>query len=203
MARHVYLNKERVVMFTDAMLAIIMTILVLNMDVPKTLTWDGFWELRNQFFAYVMAFFWLGSLWIGLLEVWAQVKRITVPVCWLVVLMLFFCSLFPYLTSVVADKFNDPAAQTLWGADTVIITVIDWILHYALEKVDPSNKELVRSTRDYRDNLLPDIAVKIVGLILCIFVWPPASMIAVAVAGVLFFVVKPYYTCRRHGDTTC
>lgn len=46
------MNKERLVAFTDAILAIVMTILVLALDTPKEPTLEGFWDLR-------MSYFWL------------------------------------------------------------------------------------------------------------------------------------------------
>ena len=54
------MSKERVVAFTDAVLAIIMTILVLDLDKPDPLTWSGFGKLWPQFLAYAFSFFWLG-----------------------------------------------------------------------------------------------------------------------------------------------
>lgn len=44
------MSKERLVAFTDAVLAIIMTILVLELEKPSVLSWEGIWELRMIFF---------------------------------------------------------------------------------------------------------------------------------------------------------
>ena len=63
-------NKERLIAFTDAVLAIIMTILVLELDKPDEPTLSAFWALRQNFFAYFLSFFWLGSLWMALNTLW-------------------------------------------------------------------------------------------------------------------------------------
>ena len=56
-------SKERLAAFADAILALIMTILVLAPDAPKEPTLIGFWDLRMSYFSYVLSLFWLGSLW--------------------------------------------------------------------------------------------------------------------------------------------
>ena len=49
------MNKERLAAFTDAILAIVMTILVLALDAPKEPTFAGFWDLRMSYFSYAVA----------------------------------------------------------------------------------------------------------------------------------------------------
>lgn len=64
--QRIYLNKERLVALIDAVLAIIMTLLILNLQKPAEPTLAGFWALRNSYFSYTLSFFWLGILWLSL-----------------------------------------------------------------------------------------------------------------------------------------
>lgn len=59
------MKKDRVAAFTDAVIAIIMTILVLELEKPSTINLRIFWELRHSFFSYTLSFFWLGSMWVN------------------------------------------------------------------------------------------------------------------------------------------
>lgn len=68
------MRKERLIAFTDAVLAIIMTILVLELEKPSVPTLEQFWALRHNFFAYFLSFFWLGSLWMALILIIEQYK---------------------------------------------------------------------------------------------------------------------------------
>ena len=65
------MEKERLVTFTDAVLAIIMTILVLELKKPTEPTLAQLWALRESFLAYALSFFWLGSMWIALHNTWS------------------------------------------------------------------------------------------------------------------------------------
>lgn len=51
------MKKYRVAAFTDAVLAIIMTILVLELEKPSAPTLSELWELRHSFFSYTLSFF--------------------------------------------------------------------------------------------------------------------------------------------------
>ncbi len=61
------MTKNRLEAFTDAILAIIMTVLVLELDKPETVTMQAIWNLRFSFLSYAVSFFWLllcGSIFI-------------------------------------------------------------------------------------------------------------------------------------------
>lgn len=51
------MGKERIAAFTDAVLAIIMTILILELEKPNPLSVAGLWALRENFFSYALSFF--------------------------------------------------------------------------------------------------------------------------------------------------
>ncbi|PRO77489.1 hypothetical protein C6Y10_15895, partial [Lactiplantibacillus pentosus] len=61
----------------DAVLAIIMTILVLELEKPAQVTLAGLWALRANFFAYTLSFFWLGLMWTTHHNNWHLVKKVT------------------------------------------------------------------------------------------------------------------------------
>ena len=94
--------KERLVAFFDAVLAIIMTILVLELEKPSEISLKGFLALKENFFAYVLSFFWLGTMWVNHHNEWMGIEKISVKTVWTTMLTLFFSSLFPYSTSIVS-----------------------------------------------------------------------------------------------------
>lgn len=185
------MGKERLVAFTDAILAIIMTILVLELQRPAEPTLAAFWELRTAFLAYAISFFWLGSLWVGLNGVWEKAEHIDTPVIWWNLLLLFLASLVPYATSLCSTYFDSAVMQGFYGVVVILMTVVNHRLHTALERPNRDVPELVSATRAYCRMLLPDIAIKCVGLVLAVAVYPPLMMYSVLVAAV-------YILARKH-----
>ncbi|WP_243673945.1 TMEM175 family protein [Lentilactobacillus kisonensis] len=51
------MTKNRLEAFTDAIIPIIMTVLVLELGTPKTYTWSGLWDMHEQLIAYAISFF--------------------------------------------------------------------------------------------------------------------------------------------------
>lgn len=184
------MNKERLVAFTDAILAIIMTILVLELEKPAEASVAAFWELRTAFFSYALSFFWLGSLWVGLNSIWEKAERVDNPVIWWNFLLLFLASLIPYATSLCSTNFDNAVMQGFYGIVVIAMTAANYFLHVALDKPNQGLPELLAATRDYRRMLLPDIAIKCVALVLAITVYPPIMMYGVLVAAVYILTMK-------------
>ena len=76
------MKKDRLIVLTDAVLAIIMTILILELEKPTTPSLEAFWDLRQNFFACFLSFFWLGSLWMALNTLWEKVEKISSEIIW-------------------------------------------------------------------------------------------------------------------------
>lgn len=184
------MNKERLIAFTDAILAIIMTILVLELAKPAIASPSGFWALRTAYFSYALSFFWLGSLWMGLNSIWEKVESINNTVIWWNLLLLFLASLIPYATSLCSDNFYNRTMQGFYGIVVIAMTVVNYVLHHALDKPNKDNPELLEATKAYRKMLAPDIGIKILGLILALTVYPPIMMYSVLVAAAYIIPMK-------------
>ena len=184
------MKKDRLIALTDAVLAIIMTILILELEKPETPSLQAFWELRNNFFAYFLSFFWLGSLWIALNTLWEKVERISSEVVWANLYLLFFVSFMPYATGLVSSHFENYTAQLFYGSVVIVSTIINWYLHKVLDKPNQDQVELLKETETYRKLLIPDILIKCVGFILALIIYPPIMMDIVLAAAAYIITLK-------------
>lgn len=184
------MKKDRLIALTDAVLAIIMTILILELEKPETPSLQAFWELRNNFFAYFLSFFWLGSLWMALNTLWEKVERISSEVVWANLYLLFFVSFMPYATGLVSSHFENYTSQLFYGSVVIVSTIINWYLHKVLDKPNQDQVELLKETETYRKLLIPDILIKCVGFILALIIYPPIMMYSVLAAAAYIITLK-------------
>ena len=184
-----YLGKERLMAFTDAVLAIIMTILVLELETPKSASLSAIWELRENYFAYALSFFWLGTMWVNLHNEWHDVNQISRGVVWWSVILLFFSSLIPYAIRFVNVDYNSSTTQCFYGIIVFLVTISNVVLSRALEKANHTEQEIKEGIAGNRKRLYFDLALKVIGMILCLTVYPPAMMISVLLA--MFLMVIP------------
>ena len=158
------MGQERLSAFIDAVIAIIMTILVLELDKPKTLDWQGLWELRENFFAYALSFFWLGAMWVNLHAYSHRTEKITQKTVWAAMVMLFFASLCPYATNLIAMDFYNATVQVFYGIIVLLITAATLVFYRTVSEVNPS--EEFRQMSEKRSRWIKwDILFKIIGLI--------------------------------------
>lgn len=182
------MGKERLIAFTDAVLAIIMTILVLELEKPETATLEALWKLKENFFAYALSFFWLGTMWVNLHNEWHNVEQVSTSVVWWSVIVLFFSSLIPYAIRFVNVDYNSGVTQGFYGAMVMFVTLSNVALSHALEKANHHEKEIRTGIADSRRRLYLDIGIKVIGLVLTFTVYPPAVMISVLITMVLMMI---------------
>lgn len=174
------MGKERLGAFIDAAIAIIMTILVLELEKPKTFDLQGLWEFRTNFFAYGLSFFWLGAMWTNFHSSSQVVEKISQKTVWTAIIMLFFSSFFPYTTKLVASNFNNATMQVFYGVIVLLISFsVLWYYHTLVEVNQTAEIEQLNISRLHW--MKWDIAIKILGIILSLTIFPAAEIVSVLI----------------------
>ena len=191
------MNKERLAAFMDAVLAIIMTILILELKKPETATLKALWDLKIDFFAYTISFFWLGTMWINLHNEWHKIKYITTSIIWTNVVLLFFSSFFPYVTSFVTSYYNSSVAQGFYGIIVLAVTFCNIISGHLIGKANRNDEKSQESLKIRMRWLSIDIIIKIMGLIISCTFYPPAMMISVYITLLGIVLPAQYKAAKR------
>ncbi len=179
------MRKDRFVAFFDAIMAIIMTIAVLQFAVPEGAKWSDLSDLGFQVMVYAMSFFWLGMLWINIHNMWHDVEYITRGVLVINIIMLFFTSMIPFFVIYIGRYFNEPVPQLLYGIDVICVSICN---HLSLELLSRQNPQLEASVTSLRRTGAIDLFIKILGIVIGMTVYPPAVAISVFIAGIMLLI---------------
>lgn len=111
-------DSERLVVFTDGVMAVAITILVLDLKIPEGLdagafrtALDGFW---HGFLCYVLSFVVIGVLWIAHHTQFTYIRRTDPLLLWLNLFFLMSVALIPFVTSLMSD-YDGPLPTALYA----------------------------------------------------------------------------------------
>lgn len=109
------MSKSRVEAFTDAVIAIIMTLLILDIATPSGDSFRDIWALRYKLLVYLISFISLGIYWNNHHHLLQLTKQVNGSILWLNMAFIFFLSLFPFATSWVDEFPFSIAPEMLYG----------------------------------------------------------------------------------------
>ena len=110
------MSKNRMEAFSDGVLAIIITIMVLELRVPAGADWHALGELAPTFLSYVLSFIFLGIYWNNHHHLWQVAKQVNGKVLWANLHLLFWLSLVPFVTGWMGENNFAQLPVALYGA---------------------------------------------------------------------------------------
>jgi len=110
------MNKARLEAFSDGVIAIIITIMVLELKVPHGEAWADVHKLWPVFVSYVLSFVFIGIYWVNHHHLVHMVKRVTPRVMWANMHLLFWMSLVPFVTAWMGENHFAQNPVVLYGA---------------------------------------------------------------------------------------
>ncbi|MEI8280248.1 MAG: TMEM175 family protein [Bacteroidota bacterium] len=93
------MNKTRLEAFSDGVIAIIITIMVLEIHMPDTANWESFRQLSPMLTGYILSFIFIGIYWNNHHHLLHTVKQVTGAMMWANLNLLFWLSLVPLATT--------------------------------------------------------------------------------------------------------
>jgi uncharacterized membrane protein len=109
------LNKGRVEAFSDGVLAIILTIMVLELRVPAGDTLAALQPLIPKLLSYVLSFIFIGIYWNNHHHLWQAVKKVNGSILWANLHLLFWLSLIPFVTGWMGEHHFATVPVALYG----------------------------------------------------------------------------------------
>jgi uncharacterized membrane protein len=174
------MGKTRLEAFSDGVIAIIITIMVLELKVPHGDTWDALKPLWPVFLSYVLSFVNVGIYWNNHHHMIHTVHHVSAGVLWANLHLLFWLSLMPFVTGWMGENHFAPLPTAVYGLDLLACGAAYFILQGRIIAAQGEGSVLKRAVgRDFKGKAALLIYVVAIGL----------AFVAPAAAGALYAAV--------------
>jgi uncharacterized membrane protein len=174
------MGRGRLEAFSDGVIAIIITIMVLELKVPHGTELASLWPLWPVFLSYVLSFVYLGIYWNNHHHMLHATERVSGGVLWANLHLLFWLSLVPFVTAWMGENHFAAGPTALYGVVMLLAAIAYWILLQSILAVQGPHSVLRAAVgRDFKGKLSP----------LLYLIAIPSAFIREWIAGALYVVV--------------
>jgi len=150
------MGKGRLEAFSDGVLAIIITIMVLEMKAPEGATLDALLPLAPSLLSYVLSFIYVGIYWNNHHHLLQACRRVTGSVLWANLHLLFWLSLLPFATRWMGNNHLAPLPSVAYGLVLLASAIAYWLLQRRIIAADGSASVLRHALGgDWKGKLSP------------------------------------------------
>ena len=188
--------------FSDGVIAVIITIMVLELKVPRLDGWVGFRSVLPALGVYALSFTLTGIYWVNHHYLIERLKSVDGLVLWMNLTLLFALSLLPFFTNYVAEKHFDGFSAGLYSASLLFSAISYQLLTMAVGRAvrrQPGERVLLDRQQVRMENVkgVFSILMCVLAIVLARFAPRLAMVPAVVVAAV--WIVPNFGTVRRAG----
>ena len=153
------MGKGRLEAFSDGVIAIIITIMVLEMKVPHGESFESLLPLVPVFLSYVLSFVYVGIYWNNHHHMLHACSKISGSVLWANLHLLFWLSLFPFATGWMGENHFSSNPTALYGVVLLMAAVAYWVLQQTIIAADPASVLKSAVGGDWKGKLSPFLYV--------------------------------------------
>ncbi len=175
------MRTSRLEAFSDGVLAIIITIMVLELRPPEGATFDALHDSATSFLTYLLSFVYIGIYWNNHHHMFQLVSRVDGWVLWANLHLLFWLSLYPFTTAWMdeQDLARDPVV--LYGINLLAAAIAYYTLQLAIYHAEGPGSALKEAVgADWKANVSP--LIYLAGIVTAFFAPTVALLFFVAVA---------------------
>lgn len=168
------MGKDRLAAFSDGVVAILITIMVLELRLPAGSDWAALSSVAPSFVSYVISFVYLGIYWNNHHHLLHTVVRVDGLILWANLHLLFWLSLVPAATAWMGQNLLAPVPTAVYGGALLMPAIGYFLLQLAIVRRQGADSVLAKALgRDFKGKISP--VCYIAGIMLA-FVNPWLSM---------------------------
>jgi uncharacterized membrane protein len=180
------MNKNRLEAFSDGVIAIIITIMVLELKTPHESNLHSLIPLWPFFLSYVLSFIYVGIYWNNHHHMLHLCNKVTGGVLWANLHLLFWLSLIPFTTGWMGESHFSQTPSALYGSVLLMAAVAYWILQNQIISIQGNQSVLKQAIgNDWKGKLSPVIYVTAIALS---FWTPNASLVLYMLVALIWLV---------------
>jgi len=128
------MQKNRVGAFSDGVLAIIITIMVLELKVPHEVEMSALKPMAPVFLSYLLSFVYVGIYWNNHHHMFHSTRHVSGGILWANLHLLFWLSLFPFTTGWMGENHLAPTPTAIYGFVLLMAAIAYFVLQHAIIK---------------------------------------------------------------------
>jgi uncharacterized membrane protein len=184
------MGTNRLEAFSDGVIAVIITIMVLELKVPSNSSFASMRPLAPQFLSYLLSFLVVAIMWVNHHHMIHSARRADARLLWSNNTLLFWMSLVPFVTSFMGNHWRDPRAVALYAIVLTLCSLSFALLRSAIICHHRDNPEMVEYHRRVQ-------AKNLYSLLLYLSAAPLAFMDVSISFAIFVFVALSYFLPER------
>jgi uncharacterized membrane protein len=180
------MQPERLRGFSDGVIAIIITIMVLELKVPHGADWEALRNLLPVFLSYVLSFTFIAIYWNNHHHLLHTAARVNGAILWANTHLLFWLSLIPFATAWLGENHVAPLPTAIYGVALLMPAIAYYILQTAIVRVNGADSSLAKALGDDRKGKISPL-LYILGIALA-FVSPWLSIAMYVLVALIWLI---------------
>lgn len=181
------MGKSRLEAFSDGVIAILITIMVLELKVPHGDTFATLAPLIPVFLSYVLSFIYVGIYWNNHHHMLHTATKVTGPMLWANLHLLFWLSLIPFATGWMGENHFAAMPTALYGVVLLMSAIAYWLLQQTIIAAQGQQSVLKSAVgSDWKGKLSPVIYIAAIASALWLSPW--LSMSLYVFAALIWFI---------------
>lgn len=179
------MTTARLEAFSDGVIAIIVTIMVLELRAPAQPTWPALLKVAPIFISYGLSFLVVAIMWVNHHHLIHAVHKVTARLLWSNLNLLFWMSLIPFVTDFLGKNYRQGVPVSLYSLDLALCGASFWLLRTELVRQDQHDPELSEyHAKIQRKNLLSTVLY---------FFAAPVAHVSIYASFVIFALIPAMY----------
>ena len=181
------MTKTRIEAFSDGVIAIIITIMVLELKIPHGSTLADLFELWPVFISYVLSFAFVGIYWANHHHLLHTVRQINSRLIWANLTLLFFLSIIPFTTGWMGENHFENIPVAVYALNLLLCAISFFILQQVIMADIVHSNSMIDALNKQKQKGIISLMLYILA-IPCALIYPVISAVLFAVVSVLWVI---------------